>query len=133
MRGTQWIKPDHTMRICLTVKELEARWDKALAATRAAVVKHPRTYRELKAQAARIVDNPIDINDYFPAVEKLVNRLETLDPCGNGSIFDIFSTRISPSNIWQVKMLRMECKDLLAHLSAFDKWRRNRHHLRMVK
>jgi hypothetical protein len=121
------------MSSCLTIRDLEARWEKALMATRAAVAGHPRTYRELKAQAARIVDNPIDINDYFPAVEKLVNRLETLDPGCHGSIFGIFSARISPSSIWHVKMLRMECKDLLSHLNAFDEWRRKKHHLRMIK
>ncbi len=56
-----------------------------------------------------------------------------MDPCGHGSIFGIFSDRISPSSIWHVKMLRMECKDLLAHLNAFDEWRRKKNHLRMVK
>ncbi len=121
------------MSICLTVKELEARWEKALAATRAAVTHHPRTYRDLKAQAAEIIENPIDINDYFPRVEKLVDQLKAMDPCGHGSIFDIFSARISPSSIWHIKMLRMECRDLLSHLNAFDEWRRSQHHLRMVK
>lgn len=117
----------------LTVRELQVRWEKALAATRNAASMHPETYRDLKAQAAEIVENTIDINDYFPMVEKLLSRLKAMDPCGHGSIFDIFSARISPSDIWQVKMLRMECKDLLNHLSAFDEWRRNQHHLRMVK
>ncbi|MDX2454807.1 hypothetical protein [Desulfosarcina sp.] len=121
------------MSICLTVKELEARWEKALAATRAAVTQHPRTYRDLKAQAAEIIENPIDINDYFPRVEKLVDQLKAMDPCGHGSIFDIFSAHISPSSIWHIKMLRMECRDLLSHLNAFDEWRRSQHHLRMVK
>ena len=120
------------MDSCLTVKELEARWEKVLTATRAAAAKHPRIYRELKAQAARIVENPIDINDYFPAVEKLVARLETLDSGGHGSIFEIFNARISPSSIWHVKMLRMECKDLLSHLKAFDEWRREKNHLRII-
>ncbi len=121
------------MNSCLTVEELEARWEKVLTATRAAAAEHPRTYRELKAQAAQIVENPIDINDYFPTVEKLVGRLKAMDPGGHGSIFNIFNTRISPSSIWQVRTLRMECKDLLAHLNAFDEWRRSQHHLRMVK
>lgn len=121
------------MSSCLTVKELEARWEKALTATQTAAVEHPRAYRELKVLAAEIVANPIDISDYFPAVEKLVNQLEVLDPGGHGSIFAIFNARISPSSIWHVKMLRMECKDLLAHLNAFDEWRRKKHHLRLVK
>ncbi len=117
----------------LTLTELEARWEKALRATRTVAAKHPRTYRALKSQAAAIVEKPVDIRDYFPSVEKLVNQLERLDPGGHGSIFEIFSNRISPSSIWHVKMLRMECKDLLSHLKAFDEWRRGQHHLRMVK
>jgi len=117
----------------LTVRELQARWEKVLTATRTAASIHPDTYRDLKARAAEIVENPVDINDYFPKVEKLVNQLKAMDPGGHGSIFEIFNARISPSSIWQVKLLRMDCKDLLAHLQAFDEWRRNQHHLRMVK
>jgi len=117
----------------LTVNQLEARWEKALRATRNAVADHPRTYRELKAQATAIIDSPIDIQDYFPTVEKLTTRLRTLDPCGRGSIFGFFNDRIAPTSVWHVKMLRMECTDLLSHLNAFDKWRRDQHRLRMVK
>ena len=133
MRESRGKNRDSVMNSGLTVKELKARWEKALTATRKAAAEHPRTYRELKAQAAQIVENPIDINDYFPTVEKLVDRLEALDPDGRGSIFEIFNARISPSSIWHVKLLRMECKDLLCHLNAFDEWRREKHHLRMVK
>lgn len=117
----------------LTVKELEVRWEKVLTATRNAAAQHPLTYRDLKAQAADIIVHPIDIGDYFSTVDNLVTRLKTLDPGGTGSIFDIFSARISPSSIWHVKMLRMECADLLSHLNAFDEWRRKKHRLRMVK
>jgi hypothetical protein len=116
-----------------TLKDLQARWKKVLIATQRAVAAHPAIYRQLRAQAAEIVENPIDINDYFPVVEKLVDRLTVLDPGGSGSIFEIFSDRISPSTIWQIKMLRMECRDLLAHLDDFDEWRRGNIHLRMVK
>ena len=117
----------------LTVKDLESRWEKALEETRRAAATHPAIYRKLKAHAAEIVENPLDINDYFPTVEKLLNRLETLDPCRRGSIFDLFCERISPGNIWQVRTLRLECRDLLAHLDAFDRWKRERICLRRVK
>ena len=117
----------------LTIEQLESQWDKTLRATRRAVADHPRTYRKLKVQATAIINSPIDIQDYFPTVEKLTSRLRTLDPCGQGSIFDFFNARISPTTIWHVKMLRMECTDLLAHLNAFDRWRRDQHRLRMIK
>ena len=117
----------------LTVEELETRWEKALEATRCAAALHPATYRQLKALAADVLDHPIDINDYFPTVEQLTGYLNTLDPCHHGSIFDFFHARISPGDVWQVRNLRMECKDLLAHLDAFDRWRRKKSHLRMIK
>ncbi|BBO67636.1 hypothetical protein DSCA_15660 [Desulfosarcina alkanivorans] len=116
-----------------TVGELESRWEKALISTRTAVSGHPRAYRQLKTLSAEILETSIDINDYFPTVERIIHLLEELDPCGRGSIFQIFKTRISPTSIWDVKMLRMECRDLLAHLTAFDQWRRRQHHLRRVK
>jgi hypothetical protein len=129
-----WTLPKEAiMDTPLTVGELEARWEQALQATRTAMARDPESYRQLKLKAADIVDHPVDIKDYFPAVEELVALLHRLDPCGRGSIFDIFTTRISPSDIWHVKMLRMECKDLLAHLRAFDRWRREQHHLHLVK
>ena len=117
----------------LTVSELESRWRKALTATRAAVGNHPRTYRELKSLAARIVDTPIDINDYFSTVDRLLDHPQRLDPCGRDTIFHIFSDRITPTSVWQVRQLRMECQDMLAHLDAFEQWRRRQHNLRRIK
>ena len=117
----------------LTLSELESRWKKALTVTRAAAGNHPRTYRELKSLAFRIVDSPVDINDYFPTVERLLDHLHRLDPCGRGTIFHIFSERIAPTSIWQVRQLRMECRDLLSHLDAFDQWRRQKSNLKRVK
>ncbi len=116
----------------LTVAELEARWEKALEATQSAAAAHPAVYRQIKTQAAAIVENPIDINEYFPIVEKLVEHLNVLASSGHDSIFGIFRARISPTTIWQVRMLRMECQDLLAHLKAFDRWRREKVQLRIV-
>ena len=116
----------------LTVAELEARWETVLEATQSAAAAHPTVYRELKAHAAAIVVNPIDISEYFPTVEKLVEHLTMLVSSGQGSIFELFRVRLSPTTIWQVRMLRMECNDLLAHLDAFDRWRREKIQLRIV-
>ena len=117
----------------LTLEDLETRWENALTATKVAARRHPDAYRELKSRAADVIARPVDINDYFSTVEKLVACLKRLDSGGQGSIFDIFSTRIAPSSVWHVRMLRMECADLLAHLNAFDRWRREKSRLRMVK
>ena len=117
----------------LTVEELEQRWENALVMTHAAVMRHPNGYRELKLLADGIVTKPLDINEYLPISEKLVTLLEKMDPNGNGSIFHLFNDRIAPSSIWDVCWLRLECKDLLAHLSAFDQWRLKHCRLTIVK
>lgn len=117
----------------LTIAELEKRWEEALAATRAAVSRYPNAYRKLKSLAVDIVEKPLDIKAYLPTAEKLTDLLDRMDPEGRGSIFCIFKDRIAPSSIWQVPLLRMECKDLLAHLKAFDTWRVKKSHLKVVK
>ena len=117
----------------LTVADLEARWENVLTVTNTVVTKYPGVYRELKSLTGYIVDNPLDIKEYLPTAEKIVNLLKTLDPNGRGSIFNFFHDRISPSSIWQVSQLRLECQDLLDHLKVFDAWRLKNCKLKIVK
>jgi hypothetical protein len=49
------------------------------------------------------------------------------------TIFSHFNERIRPSQIWQIDLLRVECRDLLDHLHTFDKWRREYHQLKIIK
>ena len=118
---------------CVTIEELKARWDHALAMTLRAVSRRPDAYRELKKLAGDAVCAPLDIGEYIPVAKRLVMLLETLDPQGTGSIFHLFAPRISPSSIWHMKHLRVECRDMLAHLGEFEEWRKTRHRLRIVK
>jgi hypothetical protein len=122
-----------TMEEHLTITELEKRWEDALAATRNAVSRHPDVYRKLKSLAGDIVEKQLDIKAYMPTAEKLTGLLNMLDPESRGSIFSIFKNRIAPCSIWQVPLLRMECKDLLAHLRAFDAWRHETSRLKLIK
>jgi hypothetical protein len=117
----------------LTIKELEKRWENVLVLTKSAVAKHPGVYRQLKSLAGDIVGKPLDIKEYLPTVERLAGLLRIMDPEESGTIFHFFRSRISPSNIWQVPLLRVECRDLLAHLEAFDQWRVQTSNLKVVK
>ena len=117
----------------LTVSELQHRWETILTATGRAVAGHPELYARLKAQIGTVIKQPVDINDYLPTARTLAGTLEALDPEGTGSIFQLFKDRITPKDIWQVRWLRMECQDLLAHLDSFDRWRRECRGLRVVK
>jgi hypothetical protein len=117
----------------LTIKELEKRWENVLSLTKSAVARQPGVYRQLKSLAGDIVGQPLDIKEYLPTAEKLANLLQVMDPDGSGTIFHFFKNRISPSDIWQVPLLRVECRDLLAHLEAFDQWRVRASNLKLVK
>lgn len=117
----------------ITVAELECRWQRVLESTRTAVAHHPDCYRELKRRVAEIVDHPLDIREYMPAVEKVLDLLKALDPHERGSIFDHFFHRLKPSSIWQVTLLRVECKDLQAYLKVFEDWRMASIRLKIVK
>jgi hypothetical protein len=116
-----------------TLMELEKRWEKVLTLTRSAVIRQPGVYRQLKSLAGDIVGKPLDIKEYLPTAERLADLLRILDPEDVGTIFHFFRSRISPSDIWQVPLLRVECRDLLAHLEAFDQWRVGSSNLKVVK
>jgi len=117
----------------LTIADLEKRWEKVLALTKIADARNPGAYRKVKSLAGDIATNPIDIKEYLPTAERLATLLKVMDPEGRGSIFYFFNDRIAPRSIWQVPLLRMECKDLLAHLEVFDEWRISTCHLKVVQ
>ena len=117
----------------LTIFDLKQRWKKVLTITQKSVSNHPMEYRQLKILARNIVDRPLDIKDYLPTVKKLTHLLELMGDSDEESIFYLFNKRIEPSDIWQTSLLRVECRDLLAHLHDFDQWRIKSHRLKVVK
>lgn len=117
----------------LSVEELERRWENALLSTDKAVVAHFPVYREIKQLAADIITKPLDIKDYPATAERLASLLKTIGRHAQGSIFHFYGDRVSPSSICNLKFLRVECRDLLSHLDAFDEWRSKKSRLRVVK
>jgi hypothetical protein len=125
--------PQRKMNENLSVEELEKRWEDVLHGTDKAVAAHLHVYREIKQLAADIIAKPLDIQDYPATAERLVALLKTIGCQAPGSIFHFYCDRVSPSSICNLKFLRMECRDLLSHLEAFDEWRSKKCRLRVVK
>jgi hypothetical protein len=121
------------MNATLSIEELEKRWEKVLVDTGKAVAEHPHVYRGIKSLIADVVTKPLDIKDYPVTAEKLVKLLKTIGCNAQGSIFHFYYDRVAPSSICSLKLFRVECHDLLAHLMAFDEWRKKVRHLRIVK
>lgn len=131
MGGRPFIREKQIDRTAIDT--LNRQWERMLCRTEDAVCRRPDRYRELKALILRTVDRPLDIKDYIPTAGKIVQLLKSLDPGGKGTIFQRFVEPLKPSDIWHLKWMRMECSDLLDHLGAFEKWRRHRRCLRVVK
>jgi len=121
------------MNETLTITELERRMQKTLSATEKAVTRYPRVYRELKILVEEIVTKTLDISDYPVTAEKLGSLLSTMEDDAPKNIFYFFCDRVTPSSISKLKLLRLECWDLLEQLKAFDTWRIETHHLRIMK
>ncbi len=121
-----------TMRETLTITDLEKRWEKTLAATEKAVNRDPKVYREIKLLVQEIVTKPLDIADYPLTAENLAGLLRAMEDDTQKNIFHYFCDRVSPSSISKLKLLRLECWDLLEQLKAFDAWRKKTHHLRIL-
>ncbi|MFH1155986.1 MAG: hypothetical protein V1793_19440 [Pseudomonadota bacterium] len=121
------------MNTPITPLDLEKRWQAMLSASAAAVNRHPRVYRELQALVRQVLSGPLDVDAYFPTAETLVDLLSSLDPQGAGTIFHAFKERMSPSDIWHVRLLRVECMDLLDYLETLNEWRRTSHGLRVLE
>lgn len=117
----------------LTVCDLKQRWENVLKITQKSVSIHPTEYRQLKSLARDIVYKPLDIGEYLPTIKKLTNLLTAMDESGKGTIFHLFNQRIRAEEIWQNNLLRVECRDLLAHLEEFDQWRIKLHRLKIIK
>lgn len=116
-----------------TLAELQQRWENVLMRTEQAVAGRRDQYAELKAKVRAVVSRPIDITEYFSTAQELSKLLHQLDADTRGTIFHIFGERITPSSIWQVNLLRMECRDLLDHLHVFDEWRLKSRGLRIIR
>jgi hypothetical protein len=121
------------MNDTITIGELERRWEETLAATEAAVIQYPGIYRQIKFLAGEIATKTLDIGDYPNTAEKLGSMLRTMDTASPKNIFHFFSERVSPASITKLKLLRIECMDLKEQLEAFDTWRMETHHLRVLK
>ena len=117
----------------LSVEELERRWEYVLHCTDKAVAAHFQVYREIKQLAADIIAKPLDIKDYPATAERLASLLKTIGCRAQDSIFRFYCDRVSPSSICNLKFLRVECRDLLSHLEAFDEWRSRKYRLKVVK
>jgi hypothetical protein len=121
------------MEETLTLKDLQDRWEKTLSITEKLVVRDPNGYSQIKELLKDIVTKTVDICHYEDTAIKLDRLLTKIDDASKRSIFYFFSDRFSPFSISKMRLFRIECRDLLDQLKAFEDWRIEKHHLIVFK
>ena len=121
------------MEETLTVKDLQDRWEEALSITEELVGRDPGVYSQLKGLLKDIVTQTVDICDYEDTAEQLDRLIKGIDNCSRRSIFYFFCDRFLPCSISKMRLFRIECRDLLDQLNTFENWRKDKHHLIVLK
>lgn len=116
-----------------TLEELKQRHARVLRCSEAAVQARPEAYRQLKRRIRTITTTTVDVDAYYRQAKTLAELLEMLSRPGKGSIFDPFLQRIDPDRDGCARYLRMDCRELQAHLADLDLWRADRRRIRCVK
>ena len=116
-----------------TLEELKQRHILALCHSEAAVQAQPKVYRQLKSRIRAIICAAVDVDDYYRQAKAVAALLELLSQAGKGSIFDPFLHRIDPDRDGCARYLRMDCRELQAHLMDLDIQRADRRQIRCVK
>jgi hypothetical protein len=116
-----------------TVEELKKRRQVSLVASDKAVIKHPEAYLEIKRLAKGVIEDTVDIGDYFKTAGELTRLLSTLTRGHAGTVFTYFQKNIDPRQCGQAAFFRAMCVDLEQQCGEFDKWRISIRRLTRVK
>lgn len=117
----------------LTFEQLQQQHQRALTLSEQAVRKRPEAYRQVKSLIHQIVNEPVDVGEYFHLARTLTDLLNHLGSCQPGSIFEYYQPNIDPLKQGQARYFRMECCDLLEQLQNFEQWRKARRPLKLIR
>jgi len=113
------------------LQELHKKRTQCFIISEQAILRDPDTYREIKQRLLRILDDPIDIDEYFCTACRLAQLLKKM---GSETIFTTyFHENIDPALKGKACFFRSECKSLLELIEELNKWRKGKRKLTLVK
>lgn len=115
------------------IEALRQRNRAALDLSAAAAARHPDAVRRLRALAAAVTCQSVDIGAYHRTAAEMVRLLETLCAVGAGTVFVYFRRGLDPGCEGHVRTFRPMCRDLLAVLEELARRRADHRPLRRVK
>ncbi|MCP4749277.1 MAG: hypothetical protein GY866_00145 [Proteobacteria bacterium] len=115
----------------MSKEDLEQTRLDCLSQSEQAVCDHPREFREIKNVLTYILNNQIDINEYFETARSLAELLKKM---GEDTIFfQYFHENIHPRQLGRARFLRILCADLFEQIINLNKWRASKKNLTLVK
>lgn len=117
----------------LTFEQLKQQHLRALALSEQAVRRKPDAYRQIKTLVHQVVNEPVDVGEYYHLARTLSGLLEALGGGQPGSIFEYYRNNIDPRKLGQARYFRMECRDMLEQLSNFEQWRKDNRRLTIIR
>jgi hypothetical protein len=113
------------------LKELHKKRTECFSVSEKAILRDPDTYHEIKQRLLGVLNDPIDIDEYFCTACRLAQLLEKMGP---ETIFTTyFHENIDPNLKGKAYFFRSECKSLLELIDDLNKWRKGKRELMLVK
>ena len=113
-----------------TLNDLRQKRKQSLLKSSEAVKHHPVEFEEIKAILDRVIQKPVEIDEYFPMAGRLARLLETMGP---DTIFcHYYLENIDPARNCQARHFRYICMDLQEQIAALNRWRQKQRQIRLI-
>ncbi len=115
------------------MEDLRRRRQESLEKTEKAIADHPDEYRQIKQLLGEILARPVEITEYYRIARALTGLLEQLNALSPGSLFAYYHENIAPELQGDTRYFKMMCADLREQIDHVDRFRRQRHNLRVLR
>ncbi|MBS3810129.1 MAG: hypothetical protein KGY38_08250 [Desulfobacterales bacterium] len=116
-----------------TMEDLKKRRQQSLENASRAIAARPDEYREVKQMIDRVLCRPVDISEYNRIARQMVRLLESLNASSPGSVFSYYYNHIHPDKKGDTRYFKVLCADLKEQIRSVDRYRRQRHNLRIIR
>ncbi|MDY6904853.1 MAG: hypothetical protein SWH61_09210 [Thermodesulfobacteriota bacterium] len=118
------------MKKTQTITGLIQKREQSLISSREAIKRHPAAFDEIKTIVNRVIQQPVEIDEYFSIANRLARLLETMGP---ETIFcHYYLENIDPARHCQARFFRYICMDLKGQISELNHWRQKRRCIHLV-
>ena len=117
----------------VSMKDLQRRRRESLEKAEKAIASRPGEYLQIKRLLAEILSRPVEVGEYHRIARRLTGLLEQLNAGAPDSLFAYYYDNLAPERQGDARYFKMVCTDLNEQIRHVDKFRRQRHNLRIIQ